>query len=66
MAGKKAVVSFIVEKDGSLTDIKVVYNVNPEADSEAIRVMKLSPKWKIKATEGEVHRVAYSIAIRFD
>lgn len=42
----KVYVTFVVEKDGSLTDIKIFKSVSPELDAEAIRLMKASPKWK--------------------
>jgi len=41
----RVIVSFIVETNGSLTDIKVVRSLNPIADKEAIRILKKSPKW---------------------
>ena len=41
----KVIVSFVVEKDGSLTDIKVLRDIGFGTGKEAIRVLKLSPKW---------------------
>lgn len=38
-------VSFIVEKDGSLSDIKIVRSIDPLLDNEALRVVSMSPKW---------------------
>jgi protein TonB len=45
-AGKRVIVSFVVEKDGSVNDVKIARGVNAEADQEALRVIKRSPKWK--------------------
>lgn len=41
----KCLVQFVVEKDGSLSHIQVVHPVTPNIDSEAVRVIRLSPKW---------------------
>jgi protein TonB len=60
------IASFVVEKDGSLTDIKVTRGINEAADSEAVRVVKLLPKWKPATQNKIVCRVAYSIPITFD
>lgn len=64
--GKRLIAVFVVEKDGSLTDIRIVRGINEEADKEAIRVLKLSPKWKPGSQNGIVLRVAYSIPITFN
>jgi protein TonB len=56
----------VVEKDGSLTDIKVARGINDEADREAVRVIKLSPKWKPASQAGKLMRVAYSIPVLFN
>jgi protein TonB len=42
----KVMVQFVVEKDGTLTNFKVVQSVSEGCDAEAVRVLKLSPKWK--------------------
>ena len=41
----KVLVSFVVEKDGSLSDVKVIKNPNDELSAEALHVVKKSPKW---------------------
>lgn len=38
-------VVFIVNEDGSLSDVKVIRSISPELDKEAIRVVKSMPKW---------------------
>ena len=61
----RVVVSFIVEKDGSLTDVKVIKSLDPAFDKEAIRVVKSMPKWKPGMDNGEPIRVRYSVPVTF-
>jgi protein TonB len=61
----RAVLTFIVEKDGSLTDIKAVRDQGNGLADEAIRVLKLSPKWKPGSQNGRTVRVQYTIPINF-
>ena len=61
----RVVVSFIVEKDGSLTDIKVEKSIDPLFDKEAVRVVKSMPKWKPGMYRGKPARVKYYIPISF-
>jgi TonB family protein len=61
----KAFVSFVVEKNGSLTDIQVLRGVSPDIDAEAVRAISKSPKWAPGIQNGRVVRVKYSIAIIF-
>ena len=42
----KVEVEFVVKKDGSVSDVKVIRSVNPELDAEAVRVISAMPKWK--------------------
>ena len=58
-------VSFIVEKDGSLTDVKVVRSLDPSFDKEAVRIVKSMPKWEPGMWNGKPARVKFSIPIRF-
>ena len=55
------VVTFIVEKDGSISDPKVVKGVHPLFDEEAVRVVKSMPKWKPGMWNGKPARVKYSV-----
>lgn len=41
----RVIVSFVVETDGSITDVKVARSVDPSLDREAMRVVKAMPKW---------------------
>jgi len=61
----RVIISFIVERDGSLSDIKVVHSVSPDIDNESLRVMRNSPKWKPGTQNGRTVRVAYSVPISF-
>ncbi|MBD3635865.1 MAG: energy transducer TonB [Crocinitomicaceae bacterium] len=61
----KVYVQFIVEKDGSLTDIKIRRGAHQLLDDEAIRVIKLMPKWKPGSMRGKIVRVRYTIPITF-
>lgn len=58
-------VSFVVERDGSLTDIKIKKSLSPETDSEAIRLVTNSPKWIPGMQGGHPVRVQYSIPVFF-
>jgi protein TonB len=64
-AGKRIMVYFVVEKTGKLNHIKVIKGANPAANNEAIRVMKLSPKWKPGSQNGVIRRVAYTTQVVF-
>ncbi len=61
----KVFVSFIVEKDGQLTDIKIVRGLGYGLDEETIRVLKLAKAWKPGIQNGHPVRVAYSIPFAF-
>jgi len=58
--------SFIVEKDGSLSHIAVGRHLSDSADKEAVRVMSTSPKWTPATTHGNQVRLMYTIPIRFN
>ncbi|RZA01266.1 MAG: energy transducer TonB [Sphingobacteriaceae bacterium] len=59
------VLSFYVEKDGRLTDIKVVKSLHPDFDAEALKVMKKSPKWLPAVLNNKSIRCKYYIPIKF-
>ncbi|HEX8575681.1 MAG TPA: energy transducer TonB [Flavobacterium sp.] len=59
----KIIVQFVVEKDGSLTDIKVLRELGFGTGKEAIRVIKNSPKWKPGIQNGREVRVLYNLPI---
>ena len=58
-------ISFVVEKNGQLTDIKVLRGLGYGTDEEAVRVLKKSPKWKPGIQNGRAVRVQYTIPIAF-
>lgn len=59
----KVYATFIVEKDGTLSDIKIIRDIGYRTGQEAIRVLKLSPKWIAGKQNDELVRVLYSIPI---
>jgi TonB family protein len=61
----KVYIGFIVEKNGSLSDFKVVRGIGAGCDEEAIRVLKLSPVWKPGYANGKPVRTSYTLPIVF-
>jgi TonB family protein len=61
----RVIVNFVVEKDGSLSDIKAVRSPGYGAAEEAVRVMSLSPKWNPGIQNGRRVRVQFSVPINF-
>ncbi|MCZ4244198.1 energy transducer TonB [Pedobacter punctiformis] len=61
----KVFISFVVEKDGSITDVKVVKGIGYGCDEEAAKVIKKSPLWKPGKNAGVPVRVRYNLPINF-
>jgi len=61
----KVFLTFVVEKDGSLTDIKVLRGIGSGCDDEAIRVIKASKKWRPGMQNGRAVRQQYTVPINF-
>ena len=61
----RVIVQFVVERDGSISDIHTVRSVSPELDAEAIRVVNLMPKWKPGKQRGKAVAVKYTMPIMF-
>lgn len=61
----RVIVNFVVEKDGSLSDIQVVRSVDPSLDKEAVRVVRTMPKWKPGIQRDERVRVRYTLPVVF-
>ena len=61
----RVVVTFVVEKDGSVTNAEVVKSVYPPLDEEALRVVKGMPKWIPGMMNGEPTRVKYTVPVSF-
>jgi periplasmic protein TonB len=58
-------VSFIVNKDGSLSNIGIVKGVHVELDKEAMRVLSISPHWNPAVQAGEIVRSRFVLPIKF-
>jgi len=56
---------FVVEKDGSISNVKVIKSVHPLLDAEAVRAIKQLPKWKPGMQNGKPVRTYFSIPVRF-
>lgn len=61
----KVFVSFVVERDGSVSDVKVLRGLGFGCDEEAMKVIKKSPLWKPGRNKGVPVRVRYNMAINF-
>jgi len=61
----KVFMQFVVERDGSLTDVKVIRGIGSGCDEEAIRVLKNAPRWKAGIQNGRPVRVQYNVPISF-
>ena len=61
----RVVVQFVIEKDGTPTDFKVIRNVDPYLDKEAIRVLSLMPKWTPGRQRGVPVKVRYTVPVTF-
>ena len=61
----RVMVQFVVETDGSVSDVHVAKQVFPSLDAEAIRVVQAMPKWTPGKDKGKVVRVKYNLPIVF-
>lgn len=61
----RVVVSFVVERDGSITDVNILRGVDPSLDREAMRVVKSMPKWTPGKQNGSAVRVKYQVPVSF-
>lgn len=61
----KVMVDFIIDKDGKVTDVRVIRGVDPELDEEAVRVISASPKWKPGRVKGNKVRTSVTIPVEF-
>lgn len=61
----RVVVDFIIEKDGKVTDVRVIKSVSPELDAEAVKVISASPKWKPGRVNGNKVRTIVSVPVEF-
>ena len=61
----RVIVTFIVERDGSINEVKVAKSVEPSLDREAVRVVRSMPKWTPGKHKGEAVRVKYTMPVTF-
>ena len=61
----RVMVDFIIDKDGKVTDVRVVRGVDPELDAEAVRVISASPKWRPGRMNGQKVRTSVTVPVEF-
>ena len=61
----RVIIQFVVERDGSITEPKVVRGVDPDLDKEALRVVSAMPNWKPGKHKGEAVRVKYTLPVMY-
>lgn len=61
----RVLVVFVVEKDGSISNVETVKSVFPSLDEEAVRIVKGMPNWKPGKQSGKVVRVKYTLPVSF-
>ena len=61
----RVTVQFVVEKDGSISNVSILRGVEPDLDKEAVRVISEMPKWKPAMQRGETVRVRYTVPVMF-
>ena len=61
----RVMVEFVIEKDGSVTDVRVLKGVSEELDAEAVRVVSASPKWKPGRVLGKKVRTSLTVPVEF-
>lgn len=62
----KVVVSFIIDKQGKVTQAKIVKSLNDECDQEALRVINTMPNWIVGEKDGKRVDVLFSLPINFE
>lgn len=61
----RVIVQFVVNSDGTIVDPVVMRSVDPYLDKEALRVIKMMPKWKPGKQRGKAVRVKYTVPVTF-
>lgn len=61
----RVIISFIIKKDGSIDNAKIVRGVDPNLDKEALRVINAMPKWTPGTQRGEAVNVKYTVPVQF-
>jgi len=58
-------IGFVINKEGTVTDLKVVRGVNRDLDAEALRMIRAMPKWKPARFEGNLVSMRFTLPVRF-
>jgi len=61
----RVIVTFVIERDGSVSDVKMLRSVDPSLDKEAIRLVKSMPKWIPGKKDGASVRTQYTLPVMF-
>ena len=61
----RVIATFVVERDGSITDVRILKSVDPSLDKEAIRVLQSMPRWIPGKQNGSPVRVKYTVPVTF-
>jgi TonB family protein len=61
----KVIVTFVIQKDGTVEDVKVVRGISPSCDAEAIRIVRQMPTWSPGSLDGKPVNVKYTLPITF-
>lgn len=61
----RVTVQFVVNADGSISNIGIIRGVDPELDGEAVRVISTMPNWKPGMQKGKAVRVKYTVPVMF-
>ena len=61
----RVITNFVVERDGSISDVQVVRGQDPSLDKEAVRVIKTMPNWKPGEQRGKTVRVRFTLPVVF-
>ena len=61
----RVIVAFVIQKDGSVTNARIVRSVDPELDAEALRIVKAMPNWTPGTQDGKPVNVNYTIPVVF-
>jgi len=61
----RVVCSFVVEEDGTVSNLEVIKHIDPALDKEAVRVLSQMPKWNPGTIQGQAVRVKYTVPITF-
>lgn len=61
----RVVISFVINRDGSICDLKVAQSVNPILDNEALRVARMMPRWKPGIDKNKPCRTLFAIPVEF-